>query len=102
MVNCISLNPSLDKSLTIKGFVFWDINRVIESRVDPGSKGINVGRVIQKLGGKAKIFGFIGGYTGRQIQDLLKKEDYPQSSTLPARKERLRFRPKKHTQSDIC
>ena len=74
MVNCISLNPSLDKSLTIKGFVFWDINRVIESGVDPGSKGINVGRVIHKLGGKAKIFGFIGGYTGRQIQDLLKKE----------------------------
>jgi len=83
MVNCISLNPSLDKSLTIKGFVFWDINRVLESRVDPGSKGINVGRVIKRLGGKAKIFGFIGGYTGRQIHDLLKREGvYPELTPI--------------------
>ena len=42
-------------------------------RTDPGGKGINVSKVISKLGGKSIASGILGGDTGRAILSALKE-----------------------------
>ncbi len=49
----------------------WDV------RYDPGGGGINVSRVIKRLGGETVAYGFAGGHTGAALRDLLDQEDLP-------------------------
>ncbi len=70
----LSLNSSLDHTYYLKKIVFEDINRVQESRIDAGGKGINVGRMLRRLKTKTEVICFLGGATGEKIVSLLKKE----------------------------
>jgi len=47
----------------------WDV------RYDPGGGGINVSRVIKRLGGETVAYGFAGGHTGAALRDLLDQEN---------------------------
>jgi len=49
----LTLNPSIDYSFYIPFIKFDDINRIVKSRVDPGGKGINISRMLSKLGEKS-------------------------------------------------
>ena len=69
----ISFNPSLDRTFYLKKLVFEDINRICESRIDPGGKAVNVAHMIKNLGGNAGVFCFLGGQTGELLQHLLKE-----------------------------
>lgn len=40
----------------------------------PGGKGINVSRVLHRLGVENVALGFTGGFTGRFIKDVLQTE----------------------------
>jgi 1-phosphofructokinase len=42
-------------------------------RTDPGGKGINVSKVIDKLGGKSVAIGILGGNTGSAVKSALDK-----------------------------
>ncbi len=46
----LTLNPSIDYSFYIPSIKFDDINRIVKSRIDPGGKGINITRMLSKLG----------------------------------------------------
>jgi len=74
MIVTLTLNPSLDLTVRLKQIDYKDINRVREIQKDPGGKGINISRIISRLGGKTRIFGFLGGYTGKKIKELLDQE----------------------------
>jgi fructose-1-phosphate kinase PfkB-like protein len=50
MIITVTLNPAVDQTLALDRFVPGDTNRVRESRIDPGGKGINVSRVLRELG----------------------------------------------------
>lgn len=63
MIFTITLNPALDKTVEIPSFQTDAVNRVAQMRTDPGGKGINVSKVIQKLGGKSVALGILGGHT---------------------------------------
>ncbi len=74
MITTITLNPALDTTLYVKNLVADDSNRVIKVQKDPGGKGLNVSRILKKLGIRVTTIAIFGGHTGSEVEDLLKKE----------------------------
>lgn len=76
-VVAVTLNPSLDKTIAVKTLVPYGLNRVVESRLDPGGKGINVARVLQSFGAGVTVTGFIAGAAGRRLMGFLQDAGLP-------------------------
>ena len=60
MIVTVTLNPSFDKSITINNFKLDVVNKISNSRIDPGGKGINVSKVLNVLGCKNIASGIAG------------------------------------------
>ena len=73
MIYTVTLNPAMDKTVVIPSLTLDAVNRIEEMRTDPGGKGINVSKVISKLGGVSIAAGILGGNTGKAIEEALKK-----------------------------
>ena len=71
MIYTVTLNPALDKTVEIPHFAPGRVNRITALRTDPGGKGLNVSKVIAKLGGDSVAFALLGGSTGRAVADAL-------------------------------
>lgn len=71
MIITLTLNPAIDKTLTLESFDPHQMNRALTSTQDPGGKGINVSKVIHSLSGKSTAMGIIGGAAGRFIESCL-------------------------------
>lgn len=71
MIYTVTLNPALDKTVEIPSLTADRVNRIASVRTDPGGKGINVSKVIQKLGSESTAVGILGGDTGRAISRAL-------------------------------
>jgi 1-phosphofructokinase len=71
----VTLNPAVDKTTYIEGFNTGVVNRVKELRKDAGGKGINVSKVVNKLGGSTVALGFLGGTPGEFIKEELDRFD---------------------------
>jgi len=74
MIATVTLNPSLDKTVTVDKLVLEEANRWTSMRRDPGGKGINVSRVVHELRGKTIAYGFMGGIDGDILKQLLTKQ----------------------------
>lgn len=68
MIYTVTLNPALDKTVEIPSLVVDGVNRIATMRTDPGGKGINVSKVIRKLGGESIAVGILGGNTGSAVR----------------------------------
>jgi 6-phosphofructokinase 2 len=77
MIATVTLNPSLDKIVTVEELVVDEANRWTSLRRDPGGKGINVSRVIHELGGDTIAYGFTGGIDGEILNHLLQQQGVP-------------------------
>lgn len=73
MIYTVTLNPALDKTVEIPQLTVDSVNRITSLRTDPGGKGINVTKVIDKLGSRSIALGILGGHTGRAIQQALEQ-----------------------------
>jgi 1-phosphofructokinase len=77
MIATVTLNPAVDKSVTLRDFAEGKTNRVEVARLDAGGKGINVAKVLKRLGVEVCALGFEAGGNGRFILDALKAEGIP-------------------------
>jgi 1-phosphofructokinase len=71
VIRTVTLNPALDRSVSVPGLALDRVNRASSSRIDPGGKGINVSKVIAALGGRSLALGFLGGRTGELVAEAL-------------------------------
>ncbi len=59
MITSVSLNPSIDRTLTVEGFVPGGLNRVISRNDIAAGKGINVALTVSGLGLDSECIGFM-------------------------------------------
>ena len=74
MILTVTMNPALDRTIIVDSLKLGSNNRVKGIDFDPGGKGINVSRVVQRLGEETLALGLAGGENGELIKILLKKE----------------------------
>ncbi|SHH16879.1 1-phosphofructokinase [Desulforamulus hydrothermalis] len=75
----VTLNPALDKTITIPQLEVGGLNRVEQVRLDPGGKGINVAKVLKKFSVDVIATGFLGSegeFLQRSLQKLGIKTDF--------------------------
>ena len=73
----LTINPALDVSTSTPNVVGEHKMRCGLSRLDPGGGGINVSRVIQRLGGQTLAIYAAGGPTGEAYRRLIEAEGIP-------------------------
>ena len=104
MIYTVTLNPALDKTVEILSFTVDSVNRITQMRTDPGGKGINVSKVIGKLGSKSIATGILGGATGMAIQSALENMGLESSFHFAEGETRTNLKvvdPACHTNTDI-
>lgn len=72
MIYTVTFNPSLDYIVRVRNFKTGGINRTFYEDILPGGKGINVSIVLSNLGHDSVALGFTAGFTGEDIEDLMK------------------------------
>jgi len=74
MIYTLTFNPSLDYILTVPHFTCGMVNRTKEEILFPGGKGINVSMVLKNLGFESTALGFLAGFTGNKLKELLEEK----------------------------
>ena len=67
----VTLNPGLDRTLTVPEIRFGEVLRASDMRLDWGGKGFNVSRALHALGVESVAMGFVGGATGHMLAEGL-------------------------------
>ena len=104
MIYTVTLNPALDKTVEIRSLRIDSVNRITKMRTDPGGKGINVSKVIQKLGRKSVAACILGGDTGNAILSALEAMGLETSFRFVEGETRTNLKivdPAEHTNTDI-
>ena len=74
----VTLNPAIDRTVTIPNFAAGKVNRVEQMQQNPGGKGVNVASILADYGHAVGVTGFLGSendasfvelFTQKQIDD---------------------------------
>lgn len=76
MIYTLTLNPALDHIVRIKNLEIGETNRMEKALVKAGGKGINVSKLLKNLGRQSILLGYLGGFTGDELEKTLKKEGF--------------------------
>jgi 1-phosphofructokinase family hexose kinase len=71
MIYTVTLNPAVDREMTVDAIAFDTVLRALEWRVDCGGKGFNVARMLKSLGTSSVALGFAAGKSGEMLNDKL-------------------------------
>ena len=74
MIYTITVNPSLDYVLSLENWEEGQINRTTNYRYLAGGKGINVSQMLNELHVDNTVWGFVGGFTGKEIVRQLNRK----------------------------
>ncbi len=67
MIYTLTLNPCLDRELTVPAIEFDSVLRATKTQLDFGGKGFNVSRLLIGLGAPNTAIGFVGGKAGEML-----------------------------------
>lgn len=73
-ITTLTMNPSVDKSTSTKNVIAEKKLRCSNLCREPGGGGINVSRVVKRLGGDSIAIFPAGGTNGQMLQDMLTAE----------------------------
>lgn len=74
MITTLTLNPCIDKTITVDGFNYGGLNRVVGTRNDPSGKGINVSIAVHQLGEETECLGFEYSKGSEFVKESLKND----------------------------
>lgn len=74
MIYTVTLNPSIDYIVHVDKLEIGGLNRMSSDLKLPGGKGINVSRILKRIGLESTALGFMGGFTGSFITEWLHSE----------------------------
>ena len=89
MIITVTLNPAMDKTITVGKLQVGELNKVLSVREDAGGKGINVSKTLksfeaknlgtesigaENLGTESIAVGFLGGAAGSRIRNILHEQ----------------------------
>ncbi len=75
MIYTVTLNPAIDYVVRLERVEPGAVNRMESSDTFAGGKGINVSRILKRLGYASTATGFVGGFTGEFIKKSLETEE---------------------------
>jgi len=75
MIYTVTFNPALDYVMHVDSLQSSDINRTESESLYYGGKGINVSVILSRLKVKNKALGFLAGFSGHQIEKMLREDD---------------------------
>lgn len=75
MIYTVTLNPSIDFIVRLDHLALGEVNRMSSDDKFVGGKGINVSRILKRLDIDNTATGFIGGFTGKFVEDGLVEEN---------------------------
>lgn len=101
MIYTCTLNPSIDYIMHVDSFESGGLNRAEQTFFYPGGKGINVSRVVGRLGVKSRALGFIGGFSGDFINDFLDQEGVQHAFINTGQKTRVNVKLKSGDETEI-
>lgn len=73
----VTLNPAIDKTVTVGRVELGQLNRIKEVRTDAGGKGINVAKVLKHFDAAAAAWGITAGHQGNVIRGILTQAGIP-------------------------
>ncbi|MDO5148765.1 MAG: 1-phosphofructokinase [Oscillospiraceae bacterium] len=74
MIYTVTFNPAVDYVMHTDKMKTGCVNRSESEEIYFGGKGINVSVILSELGIKSKALGFTAGFTGRAIEDGVRKK----------------------------
>ncbi len=77
MITTITLNVAVDKAYVIGKLIDHTVMRVNRCTNTAGGKGLNVAKVVHLCGEEVQATGFVGGFNGAYVEDMLKKQNIP-------------------------
>ncbi|WP_194897819.1 1-phosphofructokinase family hexose kinase [Catenulispora pinisilvae] len=77
MIVTLTLNPSLDRTLTLQTLRLGEVLRATGARIDPGGKGVNVTRVLRAFDVGSHAVIPCAGPDGEELVRLLSKAGVP-------------------------
>lgn len=75
MITTLTLNPCIDRTITIEKFLFGGTNKVLDVRKDVSGKGINVSIVLKHLGLDTLCLGFNYSKDSKAIEEELNDQN---------------------------
>ena len=73
MILTVSLNPAVDKTCETVRLLPGEVNRMRRTFSVAGGTGINVTKILRQFHLPVAAMGFLGGYSGRMIEDTVMK-----------------------------
>jgi 1-phosphofructokinase family hexose kinase len=77
LILTLTVNPAIDRNVTVDRLVFEDRSYISNTRESAGGRGLNASMVISRFGGATTAIAVCGGKAGKRLEELLAQAAFP-------------------------